>query len=53
MPSDRTPRDTEPAPGHEAQDAGSVVVGDYEPVGWSEMHWTPPTDGEETPPCPA
>jgi hypothetical protein len=44
MPSDRTPRDPEPAPGTDADSAGSVVVG-----------LDPPTlaDGEETPPCPA
>jgi hypothetical protein len=42
MPSDRTSAATEPAPGTDAEGAGSVVVG----VDLS-------ADGEETPRCPA
>lgn len=118
MPSDRTPADREPAPDHEGQGAGSVVVGldPSSPAGIvftrvhvdtellaerldtvahsfylvrenvsrmapvvqqtgreisrslanmrvaqpmpeydadDAMHWSPPADGEETPPCPA
>lgn len=119
MPSDRTPAHTGPAPGEEAGDAGSVVVGldpsspagialakvrpdpellrarvdsiahlftqfsenlartgpavdqalrdlgeslravreqsydpRYAPPVRDAMRWTPPADGEETPPCP-
>lgn len=42
MPSDRTPADPEPAPGHEAQDAGSVVVGldPASPAGVAVLHIT-------------